>query len=130
MGPEGVQQFNVVTLRLRHPVVASLRRRRFVATASCGLCGKTALDDLEVRCDSVAKGPTIAASIIRTLPGQLGDAQAVFDMTGGLHAAATFDAGGTRLVSESLKTWVVITRSTSSSVKRFWGGGCRSRSLS
>lgn len=94
VGPEGVQQFNVVTLRLRHPVVASLRRRGFVATASCGLCGKTALDDLEVRCDPVAKGPTIAASIISTLPGQLGDAQAVFDMTGGLHAAATFDAGG------------------------------------
>ena len=60
VGPEGVQQFNVVTLRLRHPVVASLRRRRFVATASCGLCGKTALDDLEVRCGAVADGPTIA----------------------------------------------------------------------
>jgi FdhD protein len=95
VGPGGVQQFNVVTLRLRYPVVASLRRRRFVATASCGLCGKTALDDLEVRCDSVAKGPTIAASTIGALPGHLGDAQAVFDMTGGLHAAATFDAGGT-----------------------------------
>ena len=31
----------------------SLRERRFVSTASCGLCGKTALDDVEVRCGAV-----------------------------------------------------------------------------
>ena len=95
VGPGGDQQFYVVTLRLRQPVVASLRRRRFVSTASCGLCGKTALDDLEVRCESVASGPTVAASSIRALPALLGDAQSVFDVTGGLHAAATFASDGT-----------------------------------
>ena len=94
VGPAGDQQFNVVTLKLRHPVVASLRERRFVSTASCGLCGKTALDDVEVRCAPVAAGPTIAASTLRALPGRLGDAQALFDVTGGLHAAATFDVDG------------------------------------
>ena len=95
VGPEGDQQFNVVTLRTRHPVVASLRPRRFVSTASCGLCGKTALDDIETRCAPVAAGPTVAASTIRALPHRLGDSQAVFDQTGGLHAAATFAADGT-----------------------------------
>jgi FdhD protein len=95
VGPGGDQQFNVVTVRLRRAIVASLRERRFVSTSSCGLCGKTALDDLEVRCGAVAPGPTVAASIIRLLPTLLGEAQAVFDMTGGLHAAATFLADGT-----------------------------------
>jgi formate dehydrogenase family accessory protein FdhD len=97
VGPGGDQQFNVVTLRLRHPVVASLRERRFVATASCGLCGKTALDDVGVRCAAVASGPKVAASTLRALPSRLGEAQAVFDVTGGLHAAATFDVDGARL---------------------------------
>jgi FdhD protein len=95
VGPGGEQQFNVVTLRLRHPIVASLRTRRFVSTASCGLCGKTALDDVEVRCGAVKAGPTVPASTIRALPRHLADAQAVFDMTGGLHAAATFRPDGT-----------------------------------
>jgi FdhD protein len=94
VGPGGDQQFNVVTLRLRHPIVASLRTRSFVATSSCGLCSKTALDDVEVRCGEVAPGPLVAASTVRALPGRLGAAQAVFDVTGGLHAAATFTAGG------------------------------------
>ena len=97
VGPGGDQQFNVVTLRVRHPIVATIRPRRFVSTASCGLCGKTALDDVEVRCAPVADGPTVPASVIRALPLQLGRAQAVFEVTGGLHAAATFDSGGTLL---------------------------------
>ena len=95
VGPGGDQQFNVVTLRLRRPVVASLRTRAFVSTASCGLCGKTALDDVEVACGVVAPGPTVAASTVRALPARLGEAQAVFDVTGGLHAAATFTNEGT-----------------------------------
>ena len=94
LGPGGDQQFNVVTLKLRAPVGASLRERRFISTASCGLCGKTALDELEVRCTGVGAGPTVDASVIRGLPSRLGAAQAVFDVTGGLHAAATFRADG------------------------------------
>jgi FdhD protein len=94
VGPGGDQQFNVVTLRVRRPVVASLRTRAFVSTASCGLCGKTALDDVEVACGAVATGPTVAASTVRALSGRLGEAQAVFDLTGGLHAAAAFTSEG------------------------------------
>ncbi|MDQ1466928.1 MAG: FdhD protein, partial [Actinomycetota bacterium] len=97
VGPEGDQQFNVVTLRLRHPIASAVRPRRFVSTASCGLCGKTALDDVEVRCGEVASGPVVASSTLRALPSRLADAQAVFDMTGGLHAAATFSPDGTLL---------------------------------
>jgi FdhD protein len=94
VGPEGRQEFNIVTLRFRRPVVASIRERRFAATASCGLCGKAALDDLEVRCDPVGSGPVVAASVVRSLPDRLAESQAVFEMTGGVHAAAIFRADG------------------------------------
>jgi FdhD protein len=97
VGPDGVQEFNVVTLRFRRPIVASIRERRFAATASCGLCGKAALDDLEVRCAPVAKGPTVAGSVVRGLPDRLAQSQAVFETTGGVHAAAIFRPDGTLL---------------------------------
>jgi FdhD protein len=94
LGSEGEQFFNIVTVALRRPVVATLRERRFVSNASCGLCGKTALDDVEVRCSPVADGPVIAASTVYALPDRLATSQAVFEMTGGLHAAAAFTADG------------------------------------
>jgi FdhD protein len=40
-------------------------------------------------------GPTVAASVVESLPGQLASHQRVFDQTGGLHAAARFGADGT-----------------------------------
>jgi FdhD protein len=94
VGPEGRQEFNIVTLRFRRPIVGSIRERRFAATASCGLCGKAALDDLEVRCEPVGSGPIVAASVVRSLPDRLAESQAVFEMTGGVHAAAIFRADG------------------------------------
>jgi FdhD protein len=94
LGPDGDQQYNVVTVTLRHPVVASLRERRFVSNSSCGVCGKTALDDVEMRCAPVADGPVVAASTVVSLPDRLSDSQSVFEVTGGLHAAATFTSDG------------------------------------
>jgi FdhD protein len=90
----GEQEFNVVTVRLRRPVVLDAPPRRFVANASCGLCGKTALDDVEQHCDPVAEGPVVARSVVASLPESLRRAQKVFDATGGLHAAALFTPVG------------------------------------
>ena len=94
LGDEGEQLFNVVTLRLRRPIVAEIRERRFLANSACGICGKAALDDLEVRCEPVGPGPVVAASIVRTLPARLAEHQRLFGETGGLHAAARFTATG------------------------------------
>jgi FdhD protein len=95
LGPErGQQEYNVVTVRLRHPVDLAGRERSFVANASCGLCGKTHLDQLEVSCAPVADGPLLARSVLLDLPERLRAAQAVFDRTGGLHAAACFGTDG------------------------------------
>jgi FdhD protein len=93
-GDRPEQQFNIVTVRLRRPVPDDLRERRYLANSSCGICGKAALDEVEVRCAPVGAGPRIAASTLRALPEQLAAHQRVFDETGGLHAAARFTADG------------------------------------
>jgi FdhD protein len=94
--PEGKpeQQFNIVTVRLRHPVAADVRARRYLATSACGVCGKAALDEVEVRCAPVGAGPRAPASVVRRLPELLAARQRVFDRTGGLHAAARFTPAG------------------------------------
>ena len=94
LGPEREQMFNVVTVRLRTPVFGDVRERRYLSSSSCGICGKAALDEIEVRCAPVGAGPSVAASVLGSLPGQLMQHQRVFDQTGGLHAAARFSADG------------------------------------
>jgi FdhD protein len=82
-------------VRLARPFDASaVAERHFVATASCGICGKASIDEVEVRCDPIPAGPVVAASTIRALPERMRTAQAVFERTGGLHAAALFTADG------------------------------------
>ena len=95
---EGTQEYNVVTVRLRRPFVDDRADRPFVANASCGLCGKATLDEVEQHCAPAAAGPVVARSVITSLPDRLRDSQRVFDATGGLHAAATFTPEGELLV--------------------------------
>jgi len=94
LGGEGEQLYNVVTVYLRAPVSDDVHKRTFLSNSSCGICGKAALDEIEVRCERVAPGPALAASVIATLPEKLAQHQRVFGQTGGLHAAARFSAGG------------------------------------
>jgi FdhD protein len=77
---------------------ARVAERHFVATASCGICGKATLDEIEVRCSPIPAGPVIEPAVLVRLPGALREAQAVFEATGGLHAAGLFDADGGLLV--------------------------------
>ena len=44
------------------------RTASFVANASCGLCGKTTLDEIEQQCPPVADGPSVARSVLAALP--------------------------------------------------------------
>jgi FdhD protein len=93
-GEKPEQQYNIVTVRLRRPVADDVRARRYLATSACGVCGKAALDEVEVRCAPVGEGPRVAAGVVRQLPELLAARQNVFDRTGGLHAAARFTAAG------------------------------------
>jgi FdhD protein len=92
--PAEEQHYNVVTVRLLRPWDADALRRNFFATSSCGICGKAALDDVEVHCSPVAPGPSVPASLLVALPEKLRRAQRVFERTGGLHAAGLFDPAG------------------------------------
>jgi FdhD protein len=88
------QNYNVVTIGLRTALDLSAHERRFVANASCGICGKATLEQLEVACPPVGPGPNVTRAVLVSLPHRLRAAQAVFETTGGLHAAACFDAAG------------------------------------
>jgi FdhD protein len=84
-----------VTVHLSRPFDASrVAERQFVATASCGICGKASLDEIEVRSDPIPDGPVVPRTVIIALPDLLRAAQRAFDETGGLHAAALFSPSG------------------------------------
>jgi FdhD protein len=88
------QRYNVVTVTIERAFDFDLLHRNFFATSSCGICGKAALDDVELRCAPVGPGPTVAASVLVSLPEALRREQKVFERTGGLHAAGLFTPEG------------------------------------
>ncbi len=91
------QAFNIVNVTLRPGLVFDPSRleRNFYTTSSCGVCGKAALDALEVQgCDALPPGFVVASEVVCHLPESLRAAQAVFERTGGLHAAGLFDRDG------------------------------------
>ncbi len=90
-------RWNTVTVSLTGPWAGS-PRRNFLSNSSCGVCGKTSIDQVEVACPTPPAGPPVAASVLSCLPDRLRSAQRVFDKTGGLHAAGLFSAGGDLVV--------------------------------
>jgi FdhD protein len=84
-----------ITVHLARAFDASrVAERQFVATASCGICGKASLDEVAVRSDPIPDGPVVSRAVILALPDALRAAQRAFDETGGLHAAGLFTAAG------------------------------------
>jgi len=72
--------------------------RNFYTTSSCGVCGKTSLDAIEAvapfEIDSAAPGFSLSAEQLSKLPQYLAELQTTYESTGGIHAAALFDADG------------------------------------
>jgi FdhD protein len=96
-GVDAEQRYNIVNVELPAGVNPDLRmlERHFYTNSSCGVCGKASLEALEIRgCPVVAPGPVVTPEVIYALPDQLRQAQRLFEATGGLHAAALFDAAG------------------------------------
>ncbi|WP_320673163.1 formate dehydrogenase accessory sulfurtransferase FdhD [Patulibacter defluvii] len=92
-----------VQVALRDPLDRSRLRRRVEVSSSCGVCGHSTLDELGDRCPPVPDGPVVAPGVLTALPDRLRDHQRLFARTGGLHAAALFDAdGGLRVVREDV----------------------------
>jgi len=69
-------------------------QRSFYTTSSCGVCGKGALEAVAVEAARVGSQLRIPFGLVAELPGRLREAQAAFDVTGGLHATGLFDAEG------------------------------------
>jgi FdhD protein len=99
---ESLNTYNVLDITLGHGVAPpdpSLERS-FYTTSSCGLCGKASIEAVathsayEVRHDALR----VSAELLATLPDRLRAEQAVFEKTGGLHAAALFDGASGRML--------------------------------
>lgn len=92
---EGLNTYNVLDVSLAPGVAPpdpSLERA-FFTTSSCGLCGKASIDAVRTQSAySVREDPLrIDDETLAGLPDRLRAEQAVFEKTGGLHAAALFD---------------------------------------
>lgn len=79
--------------------------RHFLTNSACGVCGKTALDDVRTRTRFPLLDKQIpnhelivAATTLSSMPGTLRAGQRIFESTGGLHAAGLFTADGALLV--------------------------------
>jgi len=71
-------------------------KRNFLTNSSCGVCGKTSLDSLEIiKKDKILKSiPKINHEIIMKSPLMLMQNQSEFEKTGGIHASGLFDKKG------------------------------------
>jgi len=78
---------------------ATQMQRNFFAASSCGICGKASIEAVRLRgLRAPADGFQFDPEMLCRLPDKLREAQTVFSHTGGLHAAALFDAAGDLLV--------------------------------
>lgn len=88
--------YNVLDVSLAPGVEAPLTdiTRNFYTTSSCGVCGTASIDAIEKasRYDVATDAATVDATVLAGMPDILREGQTVFEKTGGLHAAALFDA--------------------------------------
>jgi FdhD protein len=89
-----------VTLVDRTRVEAMLAERRQVTTnSSCGLCGRQTIESLATDARPIDAAWTIRGAVLARFAEELRRAQAVFDETGGLHAAGLFTSVGDLVTS-------------------------------
>jgi FdhD protein len=85
-------EFNVVTVETggRAPTPSP---RLTTTTSSCGICGSDAIETLTARLLPVSAEP-FAVDVLAKVPDRARAHQPLFDVTGGVHAAAVFDRAG------------------------------------
>ena len=85
------------TVEVAGPLVREPAERRFYATSSCGVCGKGALEEVDVHSGPLPEGPRIPRDLLASLPDRL--RQPTFERTGGMHATGLFDPEGELLIA-------------------------------
>ncbi|GAC1314585.1 MAG: formate dehydrogenase accessory sulfurtransferase FdhD [Acidimicrobiales bacterium] len=97
-------RYNVVTVSTGGCVPAPQTRLR-TATSSCGLCGSASLDALRQRLEPLPGEPVaVDMEAMAEAAAQTRARQPLFDATGSIHAASTFDpaSGAVDLVREDI----------------------------
>ena len=89
-----------VTLKNANNLDIKHLKRNFLTNSSCGVCGKTSIDSIEVTCKKKLNPskPMIKASLVTKIPNILRQEQSEFSKTGGIHASALFDSDGNQLI--------------------------------
>ena len=90
-------EFNVVSVDTggRAPEPAP---RLQTATAACGVCGSTSLDELTARLEPLPRTEPFPLHLLAAVPERMVAEQPLFATTGSVHAAAAFDRSGDPLV--------------------------------
>ncbi len=78
------------------PAPAPGPEREFRATAACGVCGKTSMEELDQDLPPIAP-VACRPELLETLPDRLRAEQELFHATGGIHAAGIFTLDGALL---------------------------------
>jgi FdhD protein len=97
VGQYNIQNKILVTLNDSSNVDITKIKRDFLTNSSCGVCGKSSLDALEViKQDKTPKlEPKLNSKVIISAPDILRNNQTEFAQTGGIHASGLFNKDGT-----------------------------------
>ena len=94
---KGAGKQNVVDARLAAEVEfdSEKMKRNFFAASSCGMCGKASIEAIRVRGIRAPNAAfRVSPAVLCEIPERLREKQSIFSHTGGLHAAALFNAAG------------------------------------
>jgi len=100
VGQYKIQNKILITLNNSKNINISKIKRDFLTNSSCGVCGKSSLDALEIiKKDKTFKTePILTKEIITRSPLVLRQNQSEFSKTGGIHASGLFSSDG-KLIS-------------------------------
>ena len=100
VGQYNIQNKILATLNNSQNVNIAKIKRDFLTNSSCGVCGKSSLDALEIikKEKPSLSEPKINKNIIIQSPDILRNNQSEFSKTGGIHASGLFDMNG-KLIS-------------------------------
>ena len=96
VGQYKIQNKILATLNNSENVNISKIKRDFLTNSSCGVCGKSSLDALEIikTTKTNASEPKISKDVIIQSPDTLREGQSEFSKTGGIHASGLFNSDG------------------------------------
>ena len=103
---EGTAIDNIVVVEVADDVQFDLSEygRNFVVNSSCGICGKSSINDIFVKTGRLIRSTkTTDAITLLKLPELMRKEQKIFGETGGIHAAGLFDLkGDVKVVAEDI----------------------------